>query len=323
MYRLPSKQATTKMNTELPTWIIDAIKNNNSKLRPKSHESFERICEIWPSFTNSYLNIPENSELGILRTHSLDDLSKQYETPLLREFVLFNTCEQLHYFSIYQIRELGLSLIDSLESGRFYVAGITTRAMLEVVCVNYWSFRRIDDLFRECFKWLQVASKTKSSKEREKLNKKYSENLYKIATLVHEANTATSLDWGVYLTQFGGSMPSEPPSKINTNEAIKDIASKSKLPLTEVYSVLSEFVHPNAGSKMLVINTKRAHYRLMDVVTVGNNRHNEEAALFYVDHLAEGLYYSLTLSLTLSDRFIRLLNVLNGFVTAASTQKHH
>ena len=174
--------------------------------------------------------------------------------------------------------------------------------------------------YSECFKWLQLASKTKSPNERDNLNSKYGENLYKIYSLVYDANTATSLDWGSYLTQFGWSITSEPSKKKNTQDAIADIAKKSKLPLTDVYDVLSEFVHPNAGSKMLVINTRQAQHQLMDVVTVGNNRHNEEAGLFYVDHLAEGLYYSLTLSLSLSDRFIRLLNVLDDFVFISPTQ---
>jgi len=311
------------MSCKLPEWIVDAIRQNDHLLRQKSKDSFEKICEIWPHFASSHLDIPENSELGVLRTYSLEDLSKQYDTHMLREFLLLNVCEQIHYFSIYQIRELGLSLTDSLEKGHFYVAGITTRAFLEVVCVNYWTFRRIDDLFRECFKWMQVATKTRSSIEQDKLLKKYSENLYKIASLAYDANTSTSLDWGAYLKQFGASLTSARPSKINVHEAIKDIGGKSKLPLIDVYDVLSEFVHPNAGSKMLIVNTKRSQHELMDAVKIGNNQHNAEAALFYVDHLAEGLYYSLTLSLTLSDRFSRLLDVLNAMVSSSPAQKYH
>jgi hypothetical protein len=171
---------------------------------------------------------------------------------------------------------------------------------------------------------VQVAIKTTSSIEKEKLMKKYGENLCEIARLVCRANSATSLDWSSYSTQFGLNIPSEtPPKKINALDAIKDVASKSKLPLEDAYNVLSEFAHPNAGSKMLIVNKKRAHHELMDAVKIGNSRHNREAALFFVDHLSEGLYYSLTLSVTLSDRFLRLLNVLNELVTKASTQKYH
>ena len=311
------------MSCKLPGWIVDAIRQNDHLLRPKSKDSFENICEIWPHFASSHLDIPENSELGVLRTYSLAELSKQYDTPMLREFLLLNVCEQMHYFSIYQIRELGLSLTESLEKGHFYAAGITTRALLEVVCVNYWSFRRIDDLFRQCFKWMQVAAKTRSSIEQDKLLKKYSENLYKIASLAYDANTSTSLDWATYLKQFGASLTSNPPSKVNVHEAIKDIGEKSKLPLNDTYHVLSEFVHPNAGSKMLIINTKRSHLEFMDAVKIGNNQNNAEAALFFVDHISEGLYYSLTLSLTLSDRFSRLLNILNGLVSSSSNKNYH
>lgn len=108
---------------------------------------------------------------------------------------------------------------------------------------------------------------------------------------------------------------------INVITAIEDVGEKSKLPIYEAYRIFSEFVHPNVGSKMLIVNTKRQHHPLMDALKIGNNVNNSEAALFYFDHLAEGSFYSWTLALSLFDRsqdFINKVGKLSGLESSQS-----
>lgn len=61
------------------------------------------------------------------------------------------------------------------------------------------------------------------------------------------------------------------------------MGKKSGLPLIKTYDLLSEVVHPNAGSKMLVVSTRRSHDSHFDVLNLGDNSRNEEACLFFLE----------------------------------------
>jgi len=98
---------------------------------------------------------------------------------------------------------------------------------------------------------------------------------------------------------------------IHVHDGIEVLEKSSGLPLMEVYSTLSEFVHPNLGSKMLTVNTRRDHSPFMDEVIIGSNKFNSEAALFYIDHIAESMYYTMTLSLILHGRGQKLISLLD------------
>lgn len=65
---------------------------------------------------------------------------------------------------------------------------------------------------------------------------------------------------------------------------------------------------------MLVVNTKLAHDPLMDALRIGDNKANAEAALFYIDHVSESMFYTWTLALTLFDRGQKLISDLDGLV---------
>ena len=103
-------------------------------------------------------------------------------------------------------------------------------------------------------------------------------------------------------------------SKIHIGTVIEDMQKQSKMPLSKIYGLMSEFVHPNYGSKMLVIKTANKHDELMDKLTVGENNNNEEAALFYIDQCSEGLYVTLTLAMSLVDRSSKLLTSLSQII---------
>ena len=83
------------------------------------------------------------------------------------------------------------------------------------------------------------------------------------------------------------------------------------MPLEKIYGLMSEFVHPNYGSKTLIIKTSSKHDDLMDKLTIGENKNNGEVVLFYIDQCAEGLYTTLTLAMSLVDGSLKLLSTLD------------
>ncbi len=310
---------------KFPDWIVEAVNQNQNQLYPKSKEYFEKVIELFPHFDRSFLSIPATSDVGVLTICSPGDVKRYYGIESPHEFILLNICELFHYQMTYQLRELGISFLSNLVEGRFYVSAILNRSMFEVVCINYYTFRRVEKQFKECMKYLEIAAKTKSSLERSKLFNKYYQGIYEIFSNLVDANAATSIDWKKYfLDKFNTTITvGDEVKKVHVNDAIKDIEKQSGLPLFSTYNVLSEFVHPNAGSKMLVVNTNRAHDLMMEALTIGDNKANAEAALFYIDHVAESMFYTWTLALTLFDRGQNLISALDSLLQMRSSRDVH
>lgn len=308
-----------------PLWIVEAFNQHQKQLNPKSKEFFEKLLELSPYFDNAFLSIPATSDIGALKSYEPEEVQRHLGLESPHEFILLNICETFHFQATYQLRELGLSFLSSLTEGRFFVSAITNRAMMEVVCVNYYAFRRIEKQLKQCLGLLQEAAKTKSDNERTRILNSYYQGTFEICSRVFVANTASSISWSEYLQdRFKIKIePRESLKKVHVHDAIKDLEKSSGLPLIATYDVLSEFVHPNAGSKMLVINTKKALYPFMDALTIGDNKENSEAALFFIDHLSESMFYTWNLALTLSQRGQELLEVLDGLASIESSKKFH
>ncbi len=300
-----------------PIWIVDAVNKNQSQLNSKSKEFFENIIDIFPHFDQFFLSIPATSDLGVLKSYDASIIQKNYEAASPQEFILLSTCELFHFQSIYQLRELGLSLLSSLTNGQFYVSAILNRAMFEVVCVNYYTFRRVEQKLKQCLEYLHTAAKTRSPTERKNILKKYYQGTYEIFSSLSNANSASSINWKRYYSEKYNVITSanDEVKKIHIGTVIPDLEKVSGLPLSRAYEMLSEFVHPNAGSKMLIVNTKRPHDVVMDRLVIGDNKDNVEAALFYTDHVAESMFYTLTLALTLFDREQKLISALACLVS--------
>jgi len=202
---------------------------------------------------------------------------------------------------------------------------LLNRSILEVVCINYYTFRRIENQFKLNLKFLQAAAKTKSKIEQKKMLDKYYAGTYEIFSKLFDANISTSIDWQKYMQdKFKVTITkSEEQKRIHVQTAIQDIEKTSGLRLEEAYSILSEFVHPNLGSKMLIVNTRNANDSLMDSLTLGGNKSNSEAALFYFDHLAESMFYTVTLALSLFDRGQKLIINLDNLSSGHEFKTFH
>jgi hypothetical protein len=61
----------------------------------------------------------------------------------------------------------------------------------------------------------------------------------------------------------------------------------------------------------------------MDILTIGDNKSNTEAVLFYIDHMAESTYYAWTLALTLFHRGQELIAILDKLVPKGTSKNVH
>ena len=300
-----------------PGWILKSIEENQDQLNPKSLGFFKKFVELFPDFDKSFLSIPATLEVGVLTSLDPSEIQKSLGISSPLEFIILNTAELMHFHFVYQMRELGQTLLDSLHQGKFFVAAIQSRAMLEVVCTNYYAFVGAEAKMKKSSAFLLEAARTRSEKEKSRLLKDYYAGIHEVFSGMFDSNRKSSINWSDYLKDKFGTQghSDDQPKKINVLTAIEEVGKKSKLPLRETYHILSEFVHPNVGSKMLIINTKKQRHPLMDTLKMGDNVNNSEAALFYFDHLAEGSYYSWTLALSLFHRsqdFISKLSQLCG-----------
>ncbi len=312
-------------DTKFPSWIQTVEKSDGHKLNNASRDFFKKALECYPHFHSRYVNCPRTAEIGVLNNHEPWVLEDHFEKSTLPQFIIANISETFHFQLTYQIRELSLAMHDALERGSFYTAAILHRSIFESVCTYYYTFRRVEEKYKQSVRLLEAIAKTKSKSEKNRLTPQYYECLYEIYSLVFRANTATSLNWAEHLKKFGsaGEPPLEPSKRIHVNDSIKDIAKVSKLPLMEAYDLMSEFVHPNYGSKTLVIRTKRPHHKHMDVVVLGDNSGNPEAALFYLDNFSEPLFYTLTLACSLHERSVRFLDAIFELISAVKKQIAH
>jgi len=309
--------------TEFPVWIANEVKKNREQLSENSFALFEKVLDIYPSFLSMYINIPKTSELGVLKNFSPRALEEEYDKRTLPYFISASSGEVFHYNFIYQIREIGLAMHQALESGSFYVASVLNRSMLELVCSSFDTLRRVEVEFKESMFRLREASKTKSVSERDRTFSKHYEGVIKIHALLHEANTASSINWAEHMKEFGYDLKSIEHKKIHVHNAIKDIGRLSDLPTWKVYELMSEFAHPNLGGKMLVVNTRRPKTRFIDVVVLGENAGNSEAALYYIDQLSESLFCTINLACSLSDRSQNFLSHIFGLIDGIEKQKLH
>lgn len=300
----------TKNN--FPEWIVSVASKNKISLNKESYEYFEKIKNLYPDFSRTFMNIPNNVDLGVLRSHDPLEISDYYKKENPVEFVVFNVYETFHFIFVYQIRELSQMMQDCLLSGKFLGAAIINRSIFELICITYYTFRRVENKFLECIEIVKKMLKTKSSVEKKVLTNQYHQKLYEIYALLQRGNSASSIDWQDHMQKFGlDKSDKKEVERLHINTAIDDIEKKSKMPLSKIYELMSEFVHPNYGSKTLIIKTLSDHDQLMDKLTIGENKNNEEAALFYIDQCSEGLYTTITLGLSLADRSIKLLNALD------------
>lgn len=312
-------------HNKFPDWIVDVFNQKQDQLNPKSKEFFEKTIEIFPYFDSNFLSIPNTSDVGILKSYDPVTVANYYGLESPYEFILLNICELFHFQAIYQLRELSLALLNDLEDGRFYTSAILNRAMFEVVCVNYYTLRRVESQFKKCLEYLQTALKTRSTTEKSKIQKKYTEGIYKIFSDIFNANVGTSLDWEKhFMENFNATIKVGDVTKIvHVNTAIKDLEEYSGLHLINSYNVLSEFVHPNMGSKMLIVNTQRPHDSLMGALKIGDNKFNAEAALFYIDQVAEHMFYTWSMALTFCDQGHKLIAVIDKLVPEQTSKNVH
>ncbi len=306
---------TQSKESLIPEWIKKSIAENKNSISAKSLKFFQKTEELSPFLNNAFLEIDHSTKLLALKTYNLNDLSQEIKKDRLIEFLLLSIYEEFQFKNVYQIRELLLTLKELLHEGRFYPSVLILRSLLEIVCVDYYSFSRVDSELKLSLATLDRISKTKSKIERDTQTKKYAEGAYKIFMSLFNSKVGSSINWDEYMATKNISKNDIGHKSIHVLSAIEDAEKKSKLPLTKIYALLSEFVHPNAGSKMLIVNTRIEKSKCIDELVIGNNKNNSESALFFIDYLSESFYYTLSLSCSLRHRADQLgekIAMLNG-----------
>jgi hypothetical protein len=299
----------------IPDWIVSIAKARAPELSPDAVSAFDKTLECMHAFSGHYLDIPQNSQLGVLRTHSPSSLAGTRYERKEPELITHGALELFKFQFVYQVRELGLAFNESLENSRFYAAAVILRTIFESVCRIHYAADKACNRFDEAMKELGVAVKTSSHAEREKRMSNYRQKLHEVYSLIMNDNKASSLDWTSFPPQKLSIDDSAAPiKKVHVNDTIREIGKKSGLPLSKIYDLLSEVVHPNAGSKMLVVSTRRSHDSHFDVLNLGDNSRNEEACLFFIDLLSEALFFTVNLCCSLPNRLQKPLDLLDSWL---------
>lgn len=179
----------------IPDWIVSVAKARAPELSPDAVTAFDKTLECMHAFSGNYLDIPQNSEVGVLRTHSPSSLAGTRFERKEPELITHGALELFKFQFVYQVRELGLAFNGSLENGRFYAAAVILRTIFESVCRIHYSADKACNHFDEAMKELGVAVKTSSHAERGKRMSNYYQRLHEVYSLIMNDNKASSLDW--------------------------------------------------------------------------------------------------------------------------------
>ena len=256
---------------------------------------------------------PDQFKIGYLTTYNLEEV-KKFSNGLPREFINFNLFENLYFITFTQIKQL-LELYQSLlKDEKYYSSVIVLRSLLEVVAFTSYPLSKAESIMPEIGKVIKSAIKTKSQNEKSRLSLKYSENLHLMFESVYDAFHSG----GDFLTKnmsakYGIDTSSVGPQKtVHIHDALKKISKLSKQPVWELYNMLSQYTHPNIGSRLLMMETSAKHFPGMDRVIVSSSNKSKEGSIYYYEQFAEGLLLTLQLTLALTQRYAKFLNSLNS-----------
>lgn len=293
-----------------PNWILEAARTHTTQLNATSLGFLEQVAELYPHFDKGYVNAPPLAELTVLSSYNLDRIYAYYPDADPRLLILRSAYEQFFFITGYQIRELAIPFARSFESGEFYAAAILIRSILEISSCAHYILRRLQTKFVELSKTSASLVASKSADHIAKMHKEFATKLYEAFSYLQRANTASAFPWAEHLQRFGIELSDPSFGKaLNTKSCIEDIAGAYKQPFNVCYDVLSEFVHPNFGSKTLLIGTREPVNDVTDRLKIGASNRDEKC-LWFVDHLSESLLHTIKLALTFHQNGAGLYNFI-------------
>ena len=281
-----------------PNWILEAARTHTAQLNASSLSFLEQVVELYPHFDKSYVNAPPLAELTVLSSYDLDLIRSSYPAADPRLLILRSAYEQFFFITGCQVRELAIPFAQALGSGDFYVSAILIRSILEISSCAHYILRRLQTKFVELSKTAASLVASKSTDHIAKMHKEFATKLYEAFSYLQRANTASAFPWAEHLQRFGIELSDPSFGKaLNTKSCLEDIAAAYKQPFNVCYDVLSEFVHPNFGSKTLLVGTREQINEVTDRLKIGASNRDEKC-LWFVDHLSEPLFHTIKLALT-------------------------
>jgi len=283
---------------QLPHWMVQEARKNSGSLNAASLSFFDKLAEFYPHFDARYVAAPARADLEALSTYDLDQIAALYPGADPRLVILRSEYEQFYFITCYQVRELAIAFARALAAGDFYVGAILARSILEISSCAHYILRRLQSKFVEISNVATSYAKTKSADHSEKLRTEFLTKIYEAFSHLHRANTASSFPWSEHFERLGVKLNEASFGKVlHTQTCIEDVSKAYKLPIESSYATLSEFVHPNFGSKTLLVGSRKPINTAMDKLKIGSvNR--EEKCLWFIDHISEPLYHTLNLALT-------------------------
>ncbi|EED34213.1 hypothetical protein NOR51B_150 [Luminiphilus syltensis NOR5-1B] len=276
-----------------PHWISEDLSKISEEISFDSATYFDdlvRQIDKYDAFLEEAPQDAEIAELYEITPQGLSGFSRDFVEGLLHanEFLISRWVCQ------HQMKALCFwrGMKDAVSIANWLVAAACLRSFFEEVASFNYHLQKVTPLTKETSSLLQSMGKSVSKKN--KLHKGWSEkfiktqvsNLEKLSTSLHGGAD----EWVRYVKQKRN--PSRLQSEsagpqfsptVHINDCIRSLKKTGWQDAMEVYSLLSELVHPNFGASTLVVaSRKRLNEKCGDVI-LSTRPKNREAATWFLE----------------------------------------
>jgi len=303
--------------TMIPSEIYKILEDNKNLLLNKTMESVDKIKSLENAVADFNKKASDTAELGYLHTYDLKKLAKLSGNKPF-EFVIFNTFENLYFNTLLQIKQLLGSYEAALSQGNYYTSVVLLRSWLEVIAFSYYPLFYAKNKITDISKIAQNLSKTKSENERKRLTAEYAKLSYEIFSKAFDSFNSRSPDFLANLSQqLNYSFQGAPEAKrVHINDPIRALEKETGFPIESLYSLLSDFSHPNTGSRMLMMETLHNTNGILSKAVLRSTGVSTEATLFYFGVFSDSLIHILNLTLTYPNRYGEFLDFWHSALNA-------
>lgn len=296
----------------IPQWIADHTKDPKNGLDTETNNHLVKIMDLSEHFEENFIRIPEEVKIHKLEKTDPASISKISQGNENEAVLMYNNIvEQCNFYFLYQVNELSKNLIYSLKEGMFYSSNIIIRSILEISCYYTYFFEKSELEFKKSLNHLRSASHTKSKSERSRQYKNFIKCLIDASSILIESINSSSRNSQKY--KDGDLFLENEKRRTHIHDCIRYVQKKSKFKLWESYEILSEFCHPNLGSRTLMISSINPIDSIITEFKIGNSK-NASSAIWFLNNISEGLYYSITLSLSLNQRIFKMHTILKDML---------
>ena len=251
-----------KTTEGLPKWIINQSDDLKKSLTPQNQLAFDNIVQKMRELWSMHQCMP--SEFHIAEVYNVNprDMQKLFSDPVRAlMFACEFTIATFHFSHISKNKSYLIGLKSALNENNYLVSMACLRGILEELAHYGYFARRLQQRRR-------VLDKTSNPPKKKgqayvKWFEKLSGELMEIVTLMRRAVHGSDYDWSSWFKNIyseHGVLISEDETseikKLHINDCLRDLEKKTKSPIVAYYDLLSEMVHPNRGSQMLVIDSR-------------------------------------------------------------------